>query len=227
MTQETDNHYFAQVVQCWLGLPIDGWAGPQTLKAFREKTGTTAPAQSVVHLLEKPEEFYASLKLSFGGLSQTQVDGFNAIVAAMADWPLYDAAYGLATAWWETAKTMQPVKEAYWLSEGWRKANLRYYPWYGRGYVQTTWEDNYLRTDKELDLGGTLVANPDRLLEPAIAAPAMVRGMVEGWYTGKKNSDHQGRDYVNRRKMINGTDKAAEIAQVAEKMEAALVAGGW
>ena len=38
-------------------------------------------------------------------------------------------AYLLATAFWETARTMQPVDEAFWLSEAWRKKNLRY----GRG----------------------------------------------------------------------------------------------
>lgn len=59
------------------------------------------------------------------------------------------AAYVIATSYWETNKTMVPVKEAYWLSENWRKDNLRYYPWYGRGYVQLTWEDNYKKASKE------------------------------------------------------------------------------
>ena len=50
------------------------------------------------------------------------------------------AAYVLATAYWETARTMEPVREAFWMSEEWRRANLRYFPWYGRGFVQLTWE---------------------------------------------------------------------------------------
>src|SRR5690348_7934054 len=54
-----------------------------------------------------------------------------------------DLAYILATAFWESAQTMHPVREAYWLSEDWRRKNLRYYPWYGRGLIQTTWEANY------------------------------------------------------------------------------------
>lgn len=179
------------------------------------------------HLLKNPASFYASLKSSFGALSQPQVDGFGVLITAMQDWPLYDAAYGLATAWHETAFTMQPVKEAFWLDEAWRKKNLRYYPWYGRGYVQCTWQANYERADKELHLGGSLISNPDRMLEPKVAADTMVRGMVEGWFTGVKNSDFTIRDYVKRRRMINGTDKAAAIAEVAAKMEAALTAGGW
>ena len=48
--------------------------------------------------------------------------------------------YLLATAFWQTARTMQPVDEAFWLSEAWRKKNLRYWPWYGRGHCQLTWE---------------------------------------------------------------------------------------
>ena len=64
------------------------------------------------------------------------------------------AAYIMATAWWETAHTVEPVKEAYWVknAEAWRKKNLRYYPWYGRGYVQLTWERNYIHAGKQLGL---------------------------------------------------------------------------
>ncbi|MEO0080462.1 MAG: glycoside hydrolase family 19 protein, partial [candidate division WOR-3 bacterium] len=68
-------------------------------------------------------------------------------------------AYVVATAEWETGKTFKPVKEAFWLSEEWRKKNLRYYPYYGRGYVQLTWESNYRKYSKIL--GIDLVGNPD------------------------------------------------------------------
>ena len=40
-------------------------------------------------------------------------------------------AYIMATVKHETNNTFEPVEEAYWLSESWRKANLRYYPWHG------------------------------------------------------------------------------------------------
>jgi hypothetical protein len=57
---------------------------------------------------------------AFGALEQPQVDGFGALLQAygVARWPLAFAAYGLATGWHETAKTMQPVREAYWLERG-------------------------------------------------------------------------------------------------------------
>lgn len=225
MSKAADNEAFARAVQRWLGVKEDGWAGVATMAAFIEKTGQNG--MRGVHVLKNPEAFFVRIRQEFGSLEKPQVDGFNHLLKAMTQWGLYDTAYGLATAWWETNKTMQPVREAYWLSEDWRKKNLRYYPWYGRGYPQTTWEENYRRADNELGLGGSLLKNPDRMLEPEIAAATMVRGMEEGWFTGKKNSDYRGRDYVARRKMINGTDHNDDIAEVAEIMESALVSGGW
>src|SRR5262245_13473604 len=107
----------------------------------------------------------------FGGiLRQSQVDGIKAIVG---EWerrsPAGDLrwlAYMLATTTWETNHTMQPVREAYWLSEDWRRANLRYWPYYGRGYVELTWKDNYKREGDRLGLD--LVADPDRAMDPKI-----------------------------------------------------------
>lgn len=189
--------------------------------------------------LARPDEFFASLQQANifpGGLSQPQVDGIDAVLAGMgaADWPLAWAAYGLATPYWETNKTMQPVKEAYWLSEDWRRKNLRYYPWYGRGLVQTTWERNYQRTDDTLGLGGDLMQNPDLLLTLPVAVPALVHGMSAGWYTGKKLSDTLPDDgpatqeqFRQSRPIINGHDKDAEIAVAAMKWQAALQAGEW
>lgn len=79
----------------------------------------------------------------------------------------------------ETASTFAPVREAFWLDEAWRAANLRYHPYYGRGYIQLTWESNYAAYGpKVAELWGTspdqpdfdLVGNPDQALNPDIAA---------------------------------------------------------
>lgn len=137
-------------------------------------------------------------------------------------------AYILATARWETAQTMKPVKEAYWLSEKWRAENLRYYPWFGRGFVQITWQRNYIKAGQELDLD--LTSNPDVVLEPEIAAKILVAGSMEGWFTGKSIPDYitlQRSDYVGARRVINGTDKAQTIARLAERYDAALQAEGY
>lgn len=182
-----------------------------------------------VNALKNPAAFFLKVREQFGALKQGQIDGFNVLLDAMKRWDVYDTAYGLATAWHETNGTMQPVAEAYWVenAEAWRKKNLRYYPWYGRGYPQTTWEVNYQRADDKLGLGGKLMKNPDLMLTAEVAAPTMVRGMEEGWFTGKKNSDFERGDYVGRRKIINGKDKASLIAGYARSFETALTAGGW
>lgn len=55
------------------------------------------------------------------------------------------------------------------MTEEWRAANLRYYPYYGRGDIQLTWFDNYKSAEVELNMPG-LTANPDLALEPERAA---------------------------------------------------------
>lgn len=180
------------------------------------------------------DAFYATVAAKLGRLSDMQRRGFETVLAACAGAPLAHAAYMLATPWHETAKTMQPVREAFWLTEDWRKTHLRYYPWYGRGYVQLTWEKNYQRADDELGLGGSLIANADRAMEPAIAAQIMRKGMDEGWFTGVKLSavlpmsgvaDRE--HYMNARTIINGHDKADLIEDYAQIFERALRDGGW
>ena len=137
-------------------------------------------------------------------------------------------AYILATAYWETAHTVEPVKEAYWLSEEWRKKNLRYFPWYGRGFVQLTWEANYIRAGEELALD--LTSDPDVVMYPDISAQILVEGSMQGWFTGKKIGDYitlQKSDFVNARRVINGKDKAKKIAAIAREYDALLLAEGY
>ena len=128
-------------------------------------------------------------------------------------------AYVLATAYWETARTMKPVVEAFWKTDAWRRKNLRYYPWHGRGFVQLTWEKNYRRAGRET--GAPLDKNPDAALQPDIAAAIIVSGMREGWFTGQKLADHvtlQRSDFDNARRIVNGKDRAGEIAAIARRV---------
>lgn len=137
-------------------------------------------------------------------------------------------AYVLATAYHETAHTMKPVKEAYWLSESWRKKNLRYFPWYGRGFVQITWEENYVKAGKILKTD--LTTNPDRVMEPLISARILVIGSRDGWFTGKKLSDYitlSKSDFVNARYIINGKDKRDLIAGYARVYDQDLKKAGY
>jgi predicted chitinase len=129
-------------------------------------------------------------------------------------------AYVLATVEHETAFTFKPVEEAFWLKPRSRQmAHLRtkpYFPYYGRGYVQLTWKFNYEKYTRKL--GTDLVSNPDKVMEPNIALFILVDGMLLGEFTGKKLGTYVNgskTDFFNARRGINGTDKAAEIRNLA------------
>ena len=125
--------------------------------------------------------------------------------------------YVLATVKRETNNTFEPVIEAYWLSEDWRRKNLKYYPYHGRGYVQITWKSNYEKFSKILNMD--LVNNPDLVLKPNVSLFILMYGFKHGTFTGKKISDYVNEnktDYYNCRRCINGVDHAREIANNAE-----------
>lgn len=209
-------------------------------------------------MLEKPAAFFEALRTGLLGptLSADEVSGCNAIRAACEGWALCWTAYALATSYHETAHTMQPIKEyggdAYFRRmydiEGNNPAKAKelgnMHPgdgarYAGRGYVQLTGRANYARADRELhDMGvlrptEDLVADPDLMLRPHIAAATMRHGMEEGWFTGRTMSDFLGdglasrSDFRQARRIINGIDRADLIAGYAEQFQQALVAGDW
>jgi len=178
--------------------------------------------------------FYNALRPKFGVLTQANVVGFEHVLdeAQGRRTPIHDLAYILATAWWESGKTMQPVREAYWLSEAWRKKNLRYYPFYGRGLVQITWLENYQKASNLY--GVDLVSNPDKAMDPKLSVRILFDGMKDGWFTSKalddyidgidEAADEDLREYINARRIVNGTDKDSEIGNIALTFEGALQA---
>ncbi len=201
------------------------------IKANASATASPTPAQDSIQLAV----FFDAVRPLFGKLSPSQVSGMEAKLQAYqeAGWPLSWAAYGLATSYHETAHRMQPVREGLSLSDAWRKKNLRYYPWYGRGDVQLTWEANYKRADSELELNGALIKNLDLALDPVISAKIMVKGMSEGWFSGDKNGRHtlqrhlpkseaNKAQFTQARRIINLLDKAGSIADIALKFQDAL-----
>lgn len=135
------------------------------------------------------------------------------------------AAYVLATAFWETARTMKPIREM----GGERYLKTKpYYPYVGMGFVQLTWKNNYIRAGKEL--GVDFLSDPKKLLQPHYATPILVTGMREGWFTKKKLSDYitlQKSDFRGARRIVNGTDKAKEIADLAAQYDGALKQEGY
>ena len=139
-------------------------------------------------------------------------------------------AYALATVAVETDWTFRPIRE---YGRGKGKAYGRVHPhtgqvYYGRGLVQLTWFDNYERAATEL--GVDLVNQPDLAMKPDIAFAIMTLGMHEGWFAGDKKGRHtlarwindRYCDYVGARRIINGTDRAKEIAGYALRFETAL-----
>ena len=128
--------------------------------------------------------------------------------------------YMIATAKWETNHQCVPVKEAYWLSEDWRKKHLRYYPYYGRGYVQITWKENYAKFENILKI--PLVLEPDLALRPEVASKILIIGMRDGTFTGVKlddvTNDDGSVDFYRARRIINGIDRADTIASMAKEI---------
>lgn len=107
----------------------------------------------------------------------------------------------------------------------------------GRGYPQMTGKANYAKATAKLRAMGhdvDLVANPELAMRPDIAALIMRFGMVEGWFTGKGFADYLPysggatlKVYMPARRIINGMDRAADVASAAMSFEAALAKGGW
>lgn len=129
-------------------------------------------------------------------------------------------AYVFATVYHETGATFHPAREAPRVSDDWRKRNFRYYPYYGRGYVQITWERNYAVYSNKLKID--LLKNPDLAMNPSYSWFILIDGFKTGVFTGKKISDYINdakTDYINARRIINGTDRAQSIAGYAKTFE--------
>lgn len=181
-----------------------------------------------------------------GGLTDSRRDGMVAIFNAWDKFPSNQdrrhLAYCLATTFHETGFTMEPVKE-----RGGRDYYLRLYDivgdnpararkmgntkagdgakYCGRGYVQLTWKSNYEKC--EILTGVPLLTYPERAMEPDVAATIMFYGMWSGLFTGRKLSHYirgAKADYTQARRIINGMDKASDIAAYARKFQSALLA---
>ena len=164
------------------------------------------------------KEFYSQIRATLvkGGLNQAQVDGFEAILDEWEKRKLQDLrwlAYIMATAWHETAQLMQPIEE---FGRGRGKAYAPTY--YGRGFVQITWKRNYAKFSDVIDVD--LVTHPEKALEMDNAIQILFAGMIDGLFTGKALSDYfdKNADWRGARAIVNGKDRAAEIAGYAQKI---------
>lgn len=178
-----------------------------------------------------------------GPTTQKTVDALNAILDKFEvekrlkyiSW----FAYCLATAYHETGiggNHFVPVKEgkARPGTKAWDQYQSKYWGtgFYGRGLVQITHKENYLKFGKLIGVGDLFVQNPDLMLQIEYAYEAMVIGMVNGIYRGDakgrknlarylKGDDASVQDYKEARDIINGDIKknGLMIADYAEKFE--------
>ena len=164
--------------------------------------------------------FFDAARPIFGGrLTQGHVEGMDFLLDYRAKYypQVTDAqmAYILATAYWETAHTMQPVTE---YGSKTYLHNKPYFPYIGRGYVQLTHRQNYAHYG--------LADTPEKALEPATAAHVLFDGILNGVFGGKLGSYVNANkcDYVNARRCVNVLDRAKEIATIAVKFKSALLA---
>ncbi len=188
------------------------------------------------------EGFAAGVGLTLTPARQASLEVLLARLAQDADFSMVEEwSYLLATIQWETARTFIPCKEV--RADAGKNPKLwaiqnKYWPsgYYGRGYVQITWQKNYQMAGQKLSgqtfivngtprlvTANTFVTTPDLVLDPAIAYAVIAHGMREGWFTGKKLSDYiksgAAPDYRNARRVVNGTDHAEDIAAIATSME--------
>lgn len=196
--------------------------------------------------------FFTMFAVEFGSMNDDQRAGLRQLLGFIAEDPemhnVQWAAYLLATAKHETTHKLQPIdetgkgsghrgkkkngKDDYGvpvtiiggdgepLKDG--RGNAIQHVFYGRGYVQITWADNYKKMGQRLGYGDDLYYNPERVKDPKTAYQIASLGMREGlFYGGNKLRDHityESFDYFKARDIING-DKNDHLSGEKNKVE--------
>ena len=204
-----------QAFQQAQGLEADGVAGQMTLEKIREIKG------------QKTSQSAMPARIADSGLvpDWTGGDKLAAVEAIKQEANRQNitepsqVAYILATVDHETNGSFQPVEEGYYLGESAAayQKTLRYYPYYGRGYVQLTWAENYHKYSALTGLD--LLNQPDWVMRPEVSLFILIDGMKRGIFTGRSLDDFTTAnrlDFVEARRIINGRDRAEEIAGLAD-----------
>jgi len=186
-----------------------------------------------------------------GRLTASQVSGMNDLLDVWEERGTDDPrhlAYALTTDFHETGSKMQPVREGFKNSDSEARAYVQrhyghkgkhWYCWpqgphghvyYGRGDVQLTWYDNYVRMGKILNI--PLAEKPDLALDSKVSKMILVEGMLRGAsargdFTGKSLEDYFNDtkdDPMGARRIINGTDRAALLANYHKEFLGAIEA---
>ena len=183
------------------------------------------------------QKFFAGYEAAFGAIARPEwKKGLDELLgAAEGDPQITDLrwlAYMLATVKHECAGHWLPIEEfgkgqgrKYGVAVTVRDPAGKSYTnvYYGRGYVQLTWDYNYRSMGEKLN--NRLLYEPQLALDPVVAYKIMSLGMRQGSFTGvglAKYINADKCDYVNARRIINGTDQAQKIAGYATKLESIL-----
>jgi len=194
------------------------------------------------------EIFYAEYKKQFGALSPLQVKGLNRLLNGYETYygwwdNLWQIASSLAQIKHETAHTFNPVVEAFYVGDpdkpGFYLGNtervrrvqrsFRYYPHFGMGDIQLTWEENYAEQDglirkyfpervadfeRRTKQKFNLIEHPTQVLDPWISFCVMTIGMHKGTFRDGHSLDRyfNGKvcDPFGAREIVNG-DKHYKI----------------
>ena len=164
------------------------------------------------------------------GWNATQIGGLTQCPPSnvQEDWPLIaqelanngildreTAAGAIGTIAMETAHTFKPVREAFWLSEEWRRLNLWYWPYYGRGHLQITHRYNYEALG--VAVGVDLVNDPDRALETWISAV----GLANFFASHNIHVVARAHNWTEVRRRVLGaspSDQVAYLTRIAETL---------
>lgn len=187
-------------------------------------------------------------QLFAGRLAQGQVNGMTAILdkweAESPDDDDRHLAYMLATAYHETARTMQPVRETLadsdekaiaildrafaqgrlpWVSTPYWRRDGEAKSWLGRGLVQITHKRNYAELSAVAFVD--LVEEPDLAMRMDVALNIMFGGMRRGMFTGRALSDcfnASREDWRGARRIINSLDRAEAVADYGRSFYGAI-----
>src|SRR5262245_46487772 len=163
------------------------------------------------------KKFFDLYRAEYGQLTQSKVDGLESLLNSIESDPdvtdVRWAAYMLATTKHECADAWHPIEEfgkgkgrpygtpvTVTGSDGKSYTNT----YYGRGFVQLTWKDNYSTMSEALELGDQLLIDTALALDPPTAYRIMSYGMRKGSFTGKKLADYihdEVCDYKNARRI--------------------------
>lgn len=222
---------------------------PRTYEATRQRNILVQESEPP-ELVAFHKSFFDAVRkpLFHGRMGQSQVDGMKMTIR---EWfkrnDLTDErwlAYMLATVWLETDRTMQAISEygdrAYFTRmydiKGGRPDIARQLgnihagdgaKYHGRGKPMITGRANYQKATQYVGshIGVDFEAKPSAVLQGNHSDLLMFSGMIKGWFTGKKLADYfhgDLEDPIGARRIVNGSDRADDIAEAYEYFLTAL-----